>query len=88
LRLARQSESAAWIAQQLAARPDVARVHYPTLSAPGLAARQHRGAHGAVLSFELDGGYERACSVLRHVELCRSSSTSVPSRPCSPTPPR
>ncbi len=70
LRLARQSASAAWIAERLAGRADVARVHYPTLVAPDLAARQHLGAHGAVLSFELEGGYERACSVLRHVELC------------------
>ena len=70
LRLARQSESAELIAGRLARREDVVRVHYPTLSDPGLAARQHRGAHGAVLSFELAGGYERACAVLRHVELC------------------
>jgi len=70
LRLARQSESAAVIARRLAERPDVRRVHYPTLSAPELAVRQHLGAHGAVLSFELEGGYERACSVLRHVRLC------------------
>jgi cystathionine beta-lyase/cystathionine gamma-synthase len=70
LRLARQSESAALIAERLAERPDVVRVHYPTLSDPALSARQHRGAHGAVLSFELAGGYERARAVLRHVQLC------------------
>jgi len=70
LRLARQSESAAELAQRLAAHPDVVSVFYPSLLAPELAARQHRGAHGAVLSFELEGGYERARAVLGHVRLC------------------
>ena len=70
LRIARQSESAERIAKWLAAREDVTRVHYPTFADPELAARQHFGLHGNVLSFELAGGYEQACDVLRCVRLC------------------
>jgi cystathionine beta-lyase/cystathionine gamma-synthase len=70
LRITRQSQSAEGIAEWLTGRSGVARVHYPTLEDPALAARQHLGLHGNVLSFELEGGYERACAVLRHVRLC------------------
>jgi cystathionine beta-lyase/cystathionine gamma-synthase len=74
LRLARQSESAQWLADALAARPEVARVHYPT-RLPGpqaeLARRQHEGAHGAVLSFEPRGGAPAARALLGRVRLCR-----------------
>jgi cystathionine beta-lyase/cystathionine gamma-synthase len=70
LRIVRQSESAAQVAEWLLEQPGVARVHYPTIEDPELAARQHRGLHGNVVSFELDGGYERACAVLRRVRLC------------------
>jgi cystathionine beta-lyase/cystathionine gamma-synthase len=70
LRLERQSRSAAWIAAHLARRSDVVRLCYPPLGAPELAARQHRGAHGAVLSFELAGGFERARALLARVRLC------------------
>jgi len=70
LRIRRQSESAAAIAAWLAEHEDVARVHYPTLQDAALAERQHEGAHGAVVSFELAGGFERARSLLRHVRLC------------------
>ena len=70
LRIRRQSESAAWIAESLAGLEDVARVFYPTLLARDLAERQHLGAHGAVVSFELAGGFERARAFLSRVELC------------------
>lgn len=70
LRIQRQSDSAARVARWLVGREGVERVHYPTLEDPELAARQHLGAHGNVLSFELAGGYERARAVLRHVRLC------------------
>jgi cystathionine beta-lyase/cystathionine gamma-synthase len=70
LRIGRQSQSAAAIAARLARHPDVERVHYPALAAPELCARQHRGADGAVLSFELAGGFARARALLEHVELC------------------
>jgi len=74
VRLERQCASAELIAERLAAHPRVARVHYPTLGAPAeraLAARQHQGAHGAVLAFELHGGAASARRVLENVELCR-----------------
>ena len=74
LRLRRQSETAARLAEWLADSPHVARVHYPALGgceALALAARQHRGAHGAVVSFEPAGGAAGARAVLRHVRLCR-----------------
>ncbi|MBL8897948.1 MAG: aminotransferase class V-fold PLP-dependent enzyme, partial [Planctomycetes bacterium] len=71
LRLRRQSESAARIADHLAAHPEVRVLHYPPRANAALAAHQHLGAHGAVLSFELAGGYERARAFVRHVRLCR-----------------
>lgn len=73
LRIARQSESAARIVEWLvdhSAILGVARVHYPTLENAELARRQHHALHGNVISFELDGGYERARATLRHVRLC------------------
>jgi cystathionine beta-lyase/cystathionine gamma-synthase len=74
LRLRRQSESARRLADALARRPEVARVHYPTRlagAAAELAERQHLGAHGAVLSFELAGGAPAARELLGRVRLCR-----------------
>lgn len=71
LRLRRQSASAAAIAEQLAAHPEVAVLHYPTRTQGELASRQHLGAHGAVVSFELHGGYERARALVEQVRLCR-----------------
>jgi cystathionine beta-lyase/cystathionine gamma-synthase len=70
LRVERQSASARLLAERMAAHPDVRRVWYPSLDAPELAARQHLGADGAVLAFELEGGYERACALLRYVRVC------------------
>jgi cystathionine beta-lyase/cystathionine gamma-synthase len=70
LRIARQSDSARILAGWLAETEGVERVHYPTLEDPALAARQHLSLHGNVVSFELEGGYERARELLRHVRLC------------------
>ncbi len=56
LRLRAHSAAALRIAEWLESRPDVARVFYPGLrSHPDfdLAQRQHAGAHGGVLAFEL-----------------------------------
>jgi len=74
VRLKRQSESAHELASWLAEHRRVKTVRYPGL--PGspraeLAARQHLGAHGAVLSFELEGGEDAARSALERVRLCR-----------------
>jgi cystathionine beta-lyase/cystathionine gamma-synthase len=74
LRLARQSSSAQRIAEELAGRPEIARVLYPTLLGPAaraLAARQHLGAHGAVLAFEPAGGLPAARAIAARVRLCR-----------------
>jgi cystathionine beta-lyase/cystathionine gamma-synthase len=74
LRLQRQSSSAQRIAEELAQRPEVARVLYPTLLGPearALAARQHLGAHGAVLAFEPEGGLSAARAIASSVRLCR-----------------
>jgi O-succinylhomoserine sulfhydrylase len=56
LRIRAQSDQALAVAQWLEQRPEVARVHYPTLvSHPqhALAMQQQQGQGGAVLSFEL-----------------------------------
>jgi cystathionine beta-lyase/cystathionine gamma-synthase len=74
LRLRRQSETAARLAAWLAASPHVARVHYPALgdaATRALAARQHLGADGAVVSFEPAGGAQAARGLLARVRLCR-----------------
>ena len=71
LRLRAQSATAATLAHWLARHPAVARVHYPSLVAPELAAAQHLGADGAVLSFELSGGLAAARGVAGALRLCR-----------------
>ncbi|MFT7670405.1 MAG: cystathionine beta-lyase/cystathionine gamma-synthase [Planctomycetota bacterium] len=74
LRMERQSCSAESLAQKLFEHEATERVLYPTV--PGfvqaeLAQEQHLGGHGAVISFVLRGGYERARCLLREVKLCR-----------------
>lgn len=57
LRIRHQSRTAEAIANKLAEHPAVVRVNYPTLAgarAAKIASRQHLGAHGAVVSFELE----------------------------------
>jgi cystathionine beta-lyase/cystathionine gamma-synthase len=74
VRLERQCRTARELAEWLAAHPATRRVHYPTLGSPeqrALAERQHLGAHGAVVSFELESGAEGARRVLERVRLCR-----------------
>jgi len=58
LRMRAQSEQALAVARWLEARPEVARVYYPSLASHPqheLAMRQQAGQGGAVLSFELHG---------------------------------
>jgi cystathionine beta-lyase/cystathionine gamma-synthase len=74
LRLRQQSATAARLAAWLEEAPAVARVHYPSLGDAAhraLAARQHLGADGAVVSFELAGGMPAARALLAGVRLCR-----------------
>jgi cystathionine beta-lyase/cystathionine gamma-synthase len=75
LRIRRQSETAAEVARWLDRQPQVTKVCYPTVgSTPqqtALAEEQHLGHHGAVLSFELDGGIGRAKVFLGRLRFCR-----------------
>lgn len=73
LRIRAQSQSAAIIAEWLQAHPGISAVHHPSLSQgqnADIAARQHIGGHGAVVSFEIDGGYEAACAFVSDLRLC------------------
>ncbi len=74
LRIRHQSETAARVAHWLQQQPEVCRVLHPTLETfpqRELAERQHRSHHGAVVSFELDGGLQAAQRMLKHVRLFR-----------------
>lgn len=78
LRLREHSRSAQVIAERLALHPAVARVNYPGLASfaqADLAARQHVGGHGGVLSFELRPTSELSAleigrRVMKNVRLC------------------
>lgn len=71
VRIRHQSKTAAAIVAWLATHEAVQRVHYPTFADADLAARQHLGHHGAVLSFELRGGTPAGVRFLQNVRLCR-----------------
>jgi len=76
LRVARQCDSAMCLAQSLAARSDMAAVHYPGLpSHPGheIARRQMR-AFGTIVSFDL-GTRPRAEAFLRSLTLVREATS-------------
>lgn len=63
LRMKAQSEQTLAVARWLEARPEVARVHYPSLTSHPqheLAMRQQSGQGGAVLSFDLKAGSPEA----------------------------
>nr|AJF34467.1 cystathione beta lyase [Eleftheria terrae] len=75
LRIARQSASAALLAEALCGHPRVERVFHPSLQCgPGTAARRHLSAGGGVLSVSLKGGEAAA---LRLVERTRVFGLSV-----------
>jgi len=72
VRMREQCKTAARLAEFLQSRPEVTRVLYPGLAEhPGheLAARQMDGAFGAMLSFEVTGGMERAKKVVESTKL-------------------
>ena len=74
VRFARQCATADTVARALAERDDIAHVYYPSLAtdeAAAIAERQHLGAHGAVVTFELAGGLAAARALLERVKLCR-----------------
>jgi len=70
LRVRAQQDSAARIAAWLQVHPAVARVHYPGLDGDprALMTRQLRGG-GAMVAFEMRGGYPAAAAVAGSVEL-------------------
>ncbi len=73
LRIQQHSRHAVVIAHALADDPRLITVNYPGLESfpqSELAARQHRGGHGGVISFEIEGGYETTCRFLKAVKLC------------------
>lgn len=77
LRIERQNASALRIASWLRGRADVARVFYPGLSDhPGhdVARRQMPGGFGGMLSFELEGGFERVREVLPRLRLAHRAA--------------
>ncbi len=72
LRMRAQCDTAARLAEFLAAHPRVQRVYYPGLeNHPGheLAARQMQGGFGAMISFEVAGGFEAAQRVVGATKL-------------------
>ena len=74
IRLERQSRSARAVAEFLDRQPHVERVHYPTLLSGeerAIVSRQHRGAHGAVVSFVLKRGASAARAFVGALECIR-----------------
>lgn len=71
LRVERAQHNASVIAERLAAHPAVARTHYPglgTVRNAHLLGTQMRGP-GSLISIELGGGRDAACTVMRSVNL-------------------
>lgn len=74
LRLERQSQHALHVARWLKSVPGVERVLYPGLDdfpQRELAERQHQGAHGGVVAFEIAGGVPAGRALLNNLSLCR-----------------
>lgn len=77
VRLDRHCDNALFLAQFLEAHPEVNHVNYPGLPSSvhhSTASRQMR-MYGAVLSFELKGGLERAKRFMNACRLCTIAST-------------
>ena len=73
LRVRAQSASAATIAAWLSKHPRVASVYHPSLAtgeAARIAEKQHLGAHGAVVSFEVVGGLGAGRALVESCGLC------------------
>jgi cystathionine beta-lyase/cystathionine gamma-synthase len=74
IRLRAQSQNAARIAHWLAERDEVTGVNYPGLDSfpqSDLANAQHRGCHGAVLSFDFEQGDTFARAFVTNLRHCR-----------------
>lgn len=70
LRVRAAQESAQELVQRLKSYPSIKRVYHPGLEADeaDLLRRQMNGS-GTMLAFDIEGGYEAAASVLRHVKM-------------------
>ena len=74
LRIKQHSLNAQKIAEVFAADPRFITVNYPGLAdfpQAELAKRQHLGAHGGVISFEIQGGFETTCRFLESLKICK-----------------
>lgn len=74
LRVAKHCENAQKVAEFLAAHPKVEAVYYPGLAShPGheIAKRQMHGGFGAVIAFEVKGGFEPGKTLINSVELAK-----------------
>ena len=72
LRVQRSQENSLQIAQWLEKHAEIERVYYPFLESHPqyeLARKQQTGG-GAVIAFELRGGYEAGKSLMNNVKLC------------------
>jgi len=73
LRVRTQSGAAETVAAWLAAQPEIKSVFHPSLAqgkAKEIADRQHLGGHGAVVSFEIEGGFDAGCRFVESLKLC------------------
>jgi cystathionine beta-lyase/cystathionine gamma-synthase len=73
LRVRAQSTTASAVARWLSEQPEIASVFHPSLAtgrARAIAERQHLGGHGAVVSFEIAGGYDAGCRFVESLKLC------------------
>ena len=78
LRVRAQSAGALWLAQQCAARDDVAQTLYPGLPThPGhaIAARQMQGGYGGMLSIRVVGGAARAIATAAGARLWKRATS-------------
>ncbi len=74
LRIARASQSAEVIARWLTEQPGISGVFHPSLArgpVRDIALRQHLGAHGAVVTFELDADLAFTRAVVERLRFCR-----------------
>ncbi|NCB04890.1 MAG: methionine gamma-lyase [Clostridia bacterium] len=74
LRVAKHCENAQKVAEFLAKHPKVEAVYYPGLAAhPGheIAKKQMHGGFGAVIAFEVTGGFEPGKKLINSVELAK-----------------
>jgi len=77
LRLERAQQTAAWLAEQLAAHPSVSLTRYPGLAThpTHLIARQQLKGFGTIISFDVRGGASAADSVCSSLELIQHATS-------------